>query len=77
MLQCVTSPVPCLEEMGEYLEPKMDEWLAADDASCVGGMDQIRLALPCEFAENGTISREQVNLFKGVHQRLIDAGLME
>jgi mono/diheme cytochrome c family protein len=55
----------------------MDDWVAADASPRVGGMDQMRLALLDEMVAQGTITGEQADAFNDIHERLVEAGVME
>ena len=55
----------------------MDAQTAADASPRVGGMDQIRLALLDELVAQGTITQEQADAFNDIHERLVEAGVME
>jgi mono/diheme cytochrome c family protein len=55
----------------------MDAQTAADASPRVGGMDQMRLALLDELVAQGTITQEQADAFNDIHERLVEAGVME
>jgi mono/diheme cytochrome c family protein len=55
----------------------MDDWVAADASPRAGGMDQMRLALLDEMVAQGTITGEQADAFNDIHERLVEAGVME
>jgi hypothetical protein len=54
-----------------------DAQTAADASPRVGGMDQMRLALLDELVAQGTITQEQADAFNDIHERLVEAGVME
>jgi mono/diheme cytochrome c family protein len=55
----------------------MDAHTAANASPRVGGMDQMRLALLDELVAQGTITGEQADAFNDIHDRLVEAGVME
>ena len=61
----------------EEVHAAMDEAAAADESPRAGGMDQMRETLLKELVTQGTITQEQSDAFDDIHERLVEAGLME
>jgi hypothetical protein len=64
-------------DLFDLVHADMDEQVAAGGSPRVGGMDKMRWTLLAELVEQGTITKEQATAFEEIHQRLVEAGLME
>jgi hypothetical protein len=64
-------------ELFNEVHTAMDEQAVTGEGSRVGAMDRMRDVLLAELIELDTITQEQADRFNDIHDRLVEAGLME
>jgi hypothetical protein len=64
-------------DLFEHVHAVMDELAVSSDSSRTGGMDRMRDVLLAELVNVETITQDQADAFDDIHDRLVEAGLMD